>query len=117
MIYLLCFEDASGRPSPYCHSGHYLGFTNDLDSRIVEHRSGRGARLVEVALASGLTFQVVATWEGNRNEERHMKRHGSLKRFCPRCRKEAMKARAAWKREMRVKKKAGKSVELVEIEF
>ena len=46
-VYLLHFAP------PYKHARHYLGSTDDLDARLAAHRSGRGARLTQVAVQNG----------------------------------------------------------------
>jgi hypothetical protein len=68
-VYLLCFRDPStGEHRPLqgqgCrgqYAGHYWGWTEDLVRRIAQHRNptwtGAG-RLVQVALAAGLSFEL-----------------------------------------------------------
>lgn len=70
-IYLLHFE------RPYRHAKHYLGWTSELDERLIQHQSGRGARLVAVITNAGIGFSVSRTWRGTRHKER---------RLCPTCR-------------------------------
>ena len=41
-VYLLHFA------TPFKHARHYVGYTTDLEQRIEEHRTGRGARLLAV---------------------------------------------------------------------
>jgi predicted GIY-YIG superfamily endonuclease len=77
-IYLLCFS------KPYKHAKHYLGWTSNLDARLAEHASGRGARLLEVVAAQGITWKLARTWEGDRNRERRLKQRGKS-RDCPIC--------------------------------
>lgn len=62
-IYLLHFTH------PYRHAQHYLGFTEDLDRRLQQHRSGRGSPLVAAAINAGIDFELAATWTGDRREE------------------------------------------------
>ena len=68
-VYLLCFRDpATGHHRPLqgngCrgqYAGHYWGWTDDLIRRIAQHRNPRwrgAGRLVQVALAAGLTFEL-----------------------------------------------------------
>ena len=81
VIYLLHFERS------YRHARHYLGWTEDLDRRLAEHRAGRGSPLVAAAVAAGIAFQLAATWPGNRTEERRLHRYkNSRARLCPICR-------------------------------
>ena len=82
-VYLLHF---SGPIAPGRHTAqHYLGFTDDLERRIEEHRTGAGARLCEVAKERGLTFAVVRTWDGDRQLERKLKNMHAGPKLCPIC--------------------------------
>jgi hypothetical protein len=98
-VYLLCFRDpATGEHRPLrgngCrgqYAGHYWGWTEDLVRRIVrEHRnpnwSGAG-RLVQVALAAGLTFELAwVEYPATPGREHRLKNQGSAYRRCPLCR-------------------------------
>jgi hypothetical protein len=98
-VYLLCFRDpASGEHQPLrgngCrgqYAGHYWGWTDDLVRRIVrEHRNPRWTgpgRLVQVALAAGLTFELAfVEYPATRSRERRLKNQGGAARRCPLCR-------------------------------
>ena len=70
--------------------GHYWGWTQDLVRRIHQHRNptwtGAG-RLVQVALAAGLTFELAwLEYPATRGRERRLKNQGSAYRRCPLCR-------------------------------
>ena len=65
--------------------GHYLGSTDDLDQRLEQHRSGNGARLMQVCAERGIGFVLARTWEGGRREERRMKARKEMPRLCPVC--------------------------------
>jgi hypothetical protein len=98
-VYLLCFRDpATGEHRPLRgngvrgqYAGHYWGWTSDLVRRITrEHRnptwSGAG-RLVRVALAAGLTFELAyLEYPATLGRERRLKGQGSAYRRCPLCR-------------------------------
>jgi hypothetical protein len=97
-VYLLCFRDpATGEHRPLqgqgCrgqYAGHYWGWTQDLIRRIAQHRNpawtGAG-RLVQVALASGLSFELAwLEYPATRGRERRLKNQGSAYRRCPLCR-------------------------------
>jgi hypothetical protein len=84
-VYLLCFVDASGQPTRYRHAGHYLGWAKDVQARVTVQRQGRGARLVQVALAAGLDVVLVRTWPGTRLLERQLKNRHEAPRLCPVC--------------------------------
>jgi hypothetical protein len=81
-VYLLCFRDpATGAHRPLegkgCrgqYAGHYWGWTDDLIRRINQHRNPRwrgAGRLVQVALAAGLTFELAwCEYPATRGRER-----------------------------------------------
>jgi predicted GIY-YIG superfamily endonuclease len=79
-VYLLHF---SRRIS---HAGHYLGYADDLDSRLERHHAGNGARLVQVAAERGIGFILARTWKGDKALERRLKRQKASPRLCPICR-------------------------------
>ena len=98
-VYLLCFRDPmTGQHQPLqgngCrgqYAGHYWGWTEDLVRRINrEHRNPRwtgAGRLVQVALAAGLTFELAwLEYPATRGRERRLKNQGSAYRRCPLCR-------------------------------
>ena len=82
-VYLLHFE----RPiSPKHTCQHYLGYADDIERRIEEHRNGRGARLTAVAKERGIGFRVVRVWEGaDRQFERSLKNRKNAPKLCPCC--------------------------------
>jgi hypothetical protein len=65
-------------------------WTDDLLRRIAEHRNPRwrgAGRLVQVALAAGLTFELAwLEYPATRSRERRLKSQGSAYRRCPLCR-------------------------------
>lgn len=72
-VYLIHFH------SKLHHAQHYLGWTNDLERRVQEHRDGAGSRLMEVA----------RVWpEGDRDLERRLKRWHKARTLCPICKAE-----------------------------
>jgi hypothetical protein len=98
-VYLLCFRDpTTGAHRPLVgngcrgqYAGHYWGWTDDLIRRINhEHRNPRwrgAGRLVQVALAAGLTFELAwLEYPATRGRERRLKNQGSAYRRCPLCR-------------------------------
>jgi predicted GIY-YIG superfamily endonuclease len=78
-IYLIHFS------TPYKHAAHYMGWTEDLESRLADHQAGRGSRLMAVIKAAGIDWKLTRTWQGNRHRERQLKNQGSSKRHCPEC--------------------------------
>ena len=82
MVYLLHFDK---QIAPGKHTTqHYIGYADVLEHRLAEHASGHGARLTQVAIERGISWQVARTWQGGRQEERRLKKiHGA--RLCPIC--------------------------------
>jgi predicted GIY-YIG superfamily endonuclease len=85
IVYLLHFD------APYKHARHYLGFTDNLEQRLEAHRTGAGARLIQVITGVGIGFILARTWQGDRNFERALKKRRCMPRYCPLCRKEKNK--------------------------
>lgn len=79
IVYLLHFSQA------YKHAKHYVGFTNNLESRLASHTKGQGARLLQVITEAGITFELARTWQGTRKDERRIKNCKNAPRFCPLC--------------------------------
>jgi predicted GIY-YIG superfamily endonuclease len=70
---------------PVKHARHYTGWTSNLEERLEAHRSGRGARLMEVVKEAGGTFRVARTWPGSRDLERAIKDRKEAPKLCPEC--------------------------------
>jgi predicted GIY-YIG superfamily endonuclease len=83
-IYLLHFSQ------PYGHAKHYVGYTTNLQQRLEAHKSGTGARLLEVITQAGISFQLARTWKGTRKSERAIKNRKEAPRLCPVCNPQAM---------------------------
>jgi hypothetical protein len=84
IVYLLHFERS------YRHARHYIGFTQNLEQRLEEHRGGRGSPLIAAAIADGIDFELAAIWEGDRYAERRLHRQKNARaRLCPICIAEA----------------------------
>lgn len=80
-IYLIHFD------RPLKHARHYIGWAKDLEGRIGHHRSGNGSRLMRAVNLAGIGWDVVWTKEGDRNEERRLKRYKKSAVLCPLCKK------------------------------
>src|SRR6476659_2411798 len=79
-VYLLHFSP------PYRHARHYIGYGDDLPTRLAEQLSGKGANLVRVALAHGCIVTVAKIWAGmDRKFERKLKNRKNAPRLCPIC--------------------------------
>jgi len=101
-IYLIHLRKRMG------HAQHYCGFTTDLKRRIKTHKAGgvHAARLLAAAKDAGITWSVVATWTGTREDERRMKRNNDLARTCPKCREKVLRRKAAQQRRVYAARKA-----------
>lgn len=87
--YLVCFAK-----TPYGHAGHYLGWAGSkdgdlaagLEARLADHAAGRGARLLAVAVAAGITWQLARTWPGTtEGHEKALKDLNNRRGLCPLC--------------------------------
>ena len=81
VVYLLHFE------RPLHHAQHYLGWTNDLDARIEQHRLGIREKCVITAVFAehGIPFVVARTWPGPLALEKALKRRKNSRLLCPIC--------------------------------
>ena len=73
---------------PYRHARHYWGYTSrdDVESRVEEHRTRRGARLCEVAVSHGCQLHLALVLPGTRADERRLKKASRATLYCPICR-------------------------------
>jgi hypothetical protein len=79
VVYLLHFT------TPLHHGRHYLGSTTDLDARRSNHRTGRGAWLMDIINQRSIDRPLARTWPGGRQEERRLKNQKRRPRLCPVC--------------------------------
>jgi hypothetical protein len=87
VVYLIHFDRPLGDlDNPRGQARHYLGYTEDLETRMNQHARGNGARLMEVVTERGIPWRLAATWPGDRALEKQMKRQHNSPRFCPICR-------------------------------
>jgi predicted GIY-YIG superfamily endonuclease len=88
-VYLLHFaRDLGAIGNPRGTARHYIGWADDLDARLAEHRGGRGARILAACVREGIRFDLVRTWEGvGRSFERRLKNQKHARRLCPVCRR------------------------------
>jgi predicted GIY-YIG superfamily endonuclease len=81
-VYLIHFD------RPYHHARHYLGSSNDVPSRLEDHKSGRGANIMKVVTDAGIGWSVSRMWlDGGRELERKFKKAQHNSRLCPICNK------------------------------
>ena len=81
-VYLIHFDEK------YHHAAHYIGFCEEgnVEARLERHKSGNGARLLQVLNEKGIDYKIVRVWEhGDRNFERKLKNHKKSSRHCPIC--------------------------------
>ena len=87
MVYLIHFDHPLGNlANPRGQAWHYIGYTENLDARLEEHRSGNGSAIMAAVGRAGITWHVVRTWEGGRDVERALKAQKNAARLCPICR-------------------------------
>src|SRR5215510_5662916 len=86
-VYLLHLSAPLGNLSnARAQAQHYIGFCLDLETRLKEHRAGWGSKLLAAAVARGITFEVVATWEhAPLAFEKVLKRRKEAPKLCPIC--------------------------------
>ena len=85
--YLLHFDRALGNShNPRGMARHYIGWADDVDARLADHRAGRGARLLAACVREGIGWEVVRTWPGvTRSTERALKNRKQAWSLCPVC--------------------------------
>lgn len=91
-IYLLHFH----KPLPTSGKRkvrHYLGFAENLEHRINQHRNGiKAHNALPIAFYQWkIGFVVAIVWQGTRKQERAIKnRKKNMARWCPECQKEKL---------------------------
>jgi hypothetical protein len=95
-IYLLHFS----APGPG-GARHYIGWSADLAGRLHAHLVGRGSRLMAAIRRLGIDWRCVASWPGDRAEERRLHLRHQHARLCPVCRRLALACHAAHERSAR----------------
>ncbi len=70
------------------HAKHYLGFSEDVQERVQQHRNGRGATFMKAISKEGITWHVSRIWDGDRTIERLLKDQHNASHLCPTCRQE-----------------------------
>lgn len=82
MVYVIHFE------TPLSHAQHYIGYCRKgrLRERLNEHRTGKGARILQACNEAGINYWVSDLIPGGtRKLERKMKNYKKGSRFCPVC--------------------------------
>ncbi len=96
MIYILQFAECL---SPAHTTQFYIGYARNrqqVDLRLAEHRAGRGARLTQVARERHIAFRLVCLLEGDRAEERRLKRQKHTRRIVERARRGTLRSQVVW---------------------
>lgn len=80
MLYLIHFS------KPFKHAQHYRGFCKDgeLQKRLDRHRAGNGAKLIRIIMATGIEWELAATFDGDKKAERTLKKK-AIADICPIC--------------------------------
>jgi predicted GIY-YIG superfamily endonuclease len=87
VVYLIHFARS------YWHAQHYLGSTDDLQSRLDRHARGFGSPLIKAVVAAGISFWPIRTWRGGRPKERRLKKRHNSRDLCPICNPSARRGR------------------------
>ena len=73
-VYILQFSDTLGNLSnKRGQANFYVGYAENVQARLEEHRAQRGASITAAAVQQGLSLSVVAVFEGDRTLERRIK--------------------------------------------
>ena len=84
-VYLFHFDRPLGNlANPRAMASHYIGFTEDLEARLVKQLAGRGAKIVAAALARGIGYDLYH-WPACLAVEKLIKRTKKTALYCPTC--------------------------------
>lgn len=78
-IYLICFD------KKLHHAKHYIGWTENIDNRLDNHKNGNGACILKALNKKNIDYKIVKIWKGTRYHERKMKLWKNSKILCPLC--------------------------------
>lgn len=89
VCYLLHYEHPIGNlDNPRGKAQHYLGYTDNLQRRLADHRTGsNGSALTRAFNQQGIGFTLARTWLGDRTREKKLKRAHNHPRLCPICKR------------------------------
>lgn len=79
-VYLIHFE------RPIGNARHYVGYTDDFEKRVTEHRSGKGSQLTRLANEKGINWLVVRVWQNSTLDKEKSIKGMSTRITCPICR-------------------------------
>jgi len=84
-VYLFHFHQPLGNPANRrAQASHYVGFAEDLEARLAAQLAGRGAKIVQAAIARGIGFDIYH-WPACLAVEKLIKRRKETAVFCPTC--------------------------------
>lgn len=87
IVYLIHFDRPIGTTNPRGKAQHYIGYTESLEKRLAQHRSGNGSAIMAAVSSAGIGWQCVRTWShGTRSLERKLKNYHKSRQLCPICR-------------------------------
>lgn len=109
VVYLLCLARS------LAHAKHYLGQSRDVDRRFKEHCSGRGSKFTQAVVRAGIEMKIVATWPGERYDERQRKLARNAARWCPNCRSDFLARDRARRKAKRLAKERERAADAVNL--
>ena len=71
--------------TPLKHAKHYLGFSEAVQERLQQHRSGRGSAFMRAIAKERTGWHISRMWDGDRELERMLKDQHNAARLCPTC--------------------------------
>lgn len=70
---------------------HYIGFSEDIDARLEEHRRGNGSAFMAAVSKEGIRWTLARVWpDKGRDWERYLKNQKHAARLCPICNQSAL---------------------------
>lgn len=93
MIYIIELDRPIGNPAKrHGTAKYYIGYCDDgrLLDRLNQHNAGQGAKMLAAAKRQGIGFGVVATFPGDRTEERRLKNQKNTPRIVRQYRERAL---------------------------
>src|SRR5436190_650814 len=71
--YVTCIEARPGTTACKANCRKIQQTAADLQARLADHQAGRGARLLQVAKAAGISRALARTWLGGRQREQQLR--------------------------------------------
>jgi hypothetical protein len=107
--YLTCIEARPETTACKANCQKIQQTAADLKARLEDHQVGRGARLLQVAKAAGISWALARTWPGGRQRERQLKIQGGASCRCLLCGVELRTTPARQEGKTTMRKPPGKS--------